>query len=107
MLRLLLRFVGYLGLAVGFIAFVVDGARSIANKELAYVSIGSVLDTVLPHAYGGWQEAAKLRLPPALYDPVLVKTLAAPFFVGATVIAVLLLLIGQKPKPKIGYSNRD
>jgi hypothetical protein len=107
MLRLLLRFVGHVGLAVGFIAFVVDGARSVANKELAYVSIGTVLDTVLPHAYAGWLGAAKLHLPSVLYDPVLIKALAAPFFVGATVIAVLLLLIGQKPKPKIGYSNRD
>jgi hypothetical protein len=107
MLRVLLRSVGHIGLAVGFVTFVVDGARSIANKEWDYLSISSALETVFPRAYAGWQEAAKLHLPPVLWDPVLVRTLAAPFFVGVTVLAMLLLLLGRKPKAKIGYSNRD
>ena len=107
MLRALIRFVGYLSLAIGFISFVVDGARSIADKDLAYLSIGAAMDTLFPRGFPDWQEAAKLRLPPALYDPVLINTLAAPFCLAATIIAVLLLLLGRKPKPKIGYSNRD
>jgi hypothetical protein len=106
-LRALLRFLGYLCLAIGFIAFVVDGARSVANKEWTFLPIGTALDTALPHAYTGWQEAAKLRLPAFLWDPVLVTTLAAPFFFAAAIIALVFLLLGKKPKPRIGYSSRD
>jgi hypothetical protein len=107
MLRALLRFVGYLCLAVGFISFVVDGARGIANSEWAYLSIGKAFETMFPHNYAGWLEAAKLRLPAVLFDPGLARLLAAPFFIGATVLAILLLVLGKKPKAKIGYSNRD
>ena len=107
MLRALLRFIGYLCLAIGFIAFVVDGARSVANKEWTFLPIRAALDAVMPHAYAGWQEAAKLRLPPFLWDPVLVTTLAAPLFFAAAVIALIFLLLGKKPKARIGYSNRD
>ncbi|MBV9567710.1 MAG: PetM family of cytochrome b6f complex subunit 7 [Hyphomicrobiales bacterium] len=107
MIRALLRGLGYLGLALGFIAFVDDGARYIANSEWSFLTIGSALDAVMPRAYAGWQTAAKLKLPGLLGDPVLTRTLATPFFVAATVIGVLLLFLGRKPKPMIGYSNRD
>lgn len=107
MLRALLRFLGYLGLAIGFIAFVVDGARSVANKDWTFLPIGAALDAVTPHAYAGWQETAKLRLPHFLWDPVLVTMLAAPFFFAAAIIALIFLLLGKKPRARIGYSSRD
>jgi hypothetical protein len=107
MLRALFRFLGYVCLAIGFVAFVVDGARSVANKEWTYLQIKDVLDTVMPHAYAGWQEAAKLHLPGFLWDPVLVKTLASPFFFASAIIALFFLLLGKKPRARIGYSNRD
>jgi hypothetical protein len=107
MLRALLRFLGYLSLAIGFIAFVVDGARSVANKEWTFLPISAALDGVMPHSYAGWQEAAKLRLPPFLWDPVLRTMLDAPFFFAAAIIALIFLLLGKRPKARIGYSNRD
>jgi hypothetical protein len=107
MIRALLRGLGYLGLALGFIAFVDDGARYIANNEWSFLAIGAAVDAVLPRAYAGWEAAAKLKLPGFLWDPVLTRALALPFFVVAAVIGVLLLLLGRKRKPPIGYSNRD
>jgi hypothetical protein len=106
MLRALLRFLGYLSLAIGFIAFVVDGARSVANKELTFLPISAALDAVMPHSQAGWQEAVKQRVP-FLWDPVLVTMLAAPFFFAAAIIALIFLLLGKRPKARIGYSNRD
>ena len=107
MIRALLRFFGYVGLAVGFVAFVVDGARCVANKEWSFLPIGTAIETALPRAYSGWQDLAKLRLPAFLWDPVLVDTLAAPFFAGVTLLALIFLLLGRKPKARIGYSSRD
>ena len=40
MIRALLRGLGYLGLALGFIAFVDDGARYVANNEWSFLPIG-------------------------------------------------------------------
>jgi hypothetical protein len=107
MIRALLRGIGYIGLAMGFIAFVVDGARYIANNEWAFLPIGTAIDAVLPRAYSGWERIAKLRLPDFLWDPVLSRALAIPFFAVAAVIGVAFLLLGRKRKAPIGYSNRD
>ncbi|MBV9517153.1 MAG: hypothetical protein JO068_03450 [Hyphomicrobiales bacterium] len=107
MIRAILRGLGYLGLALGFIAFVDGGARYIANNVWSFLTIDTALDAILPRAYAGWETAAKLKLPGFLGDPVLTRALATPFFVVATVIGVLLLLLGRKRKPMIGYSNRD
>jgi hypothetical protein len=107
MIRALLRGLGYLGLALAFIAFVDDGARYIANNEWSFLTIGQAIDAVLPRAYAGWEAAAELKLPGLLWDPVLTRALALPFFLWAAVIGVLLLLLGRKRKPLIGYSNRD
>jgi hypothetical protein len=107
MIRAFLRGLGYLGLALGFIAFVDDGARYIANNEWSFLTIGSAIHAVLPRAYAGWEQAAKAKLPGFLWDPVLTRALALPFFVVAAVIGVLLLLLARKRKRLIGYSNRD
>jgi len=107
MLRALSRFIGYLGLVAGFIAFVVDGARYIANNEWSFLPIGDAINAVLPRAYAGWENLAKLRLPAPLWDPVLVSALAVPFFAVMTVLGVVLLLLGRKPRALIGYSSRD
>jgi hypothetical protein len=106
-LRALSRFVGYIGLAAGFIAFVVDGARYIANNEWVFLPVGTAIDAVLPRAFAGWETVAKLQLPQFLWDPVLVRALSVPFFAVAAVIGIVLLFLGRKPKALIGYSSRD
>ncbi|SDR06585.1 hypothetical protein SAMN05519103_00603 [Rhizobiales bacterium GAS113] len=107
MVRGLIRCIGYLALSAGFIAFVVDGARYIANNEWSFLPIGTAIDAVLPRAYSGWEAIAKLRFPAFLWDPLLVRALATPFFAVASLIGVLLLLLGRRRKALIGYSNRD
>lgn len=107
MIRGLLRSLGYVSLAGGFIAFVVDGAAYVANGEWAPLQIGTAIRAVSPGAYASWESAAKLRLPAPLWDPVLVRSLAAPFFLVAVIIGVLLLILGRRPRALIGYSNRD
>ena len=107
MLRWLLRLIGYLCLAAGFITFVVDGARYVANNAWTPLRLGPTLSAVMPRAYGSWETAAKARLPGVLWDPGLVTALTVPFFIVATVLGALLLLLGRKPKALIGYSNRD
>jgi hypothetical protein len=107
MIRWILRFFGYIGLAGGFIAFVVDGAGYVANGEWESLQIGMAARAVFPAAFANMESAAKLRLPALLWDPVMLRLLAVPFFIVATVMGVLLLFLGRKPKALVGYSNRD
>jgi hypothetical protein len=50
MLRLLIRAAGALFLAGGFVALVLDGARSLAGKNIYVVTLASLLQAVKPSA---------------------------------------------------------
>jgi hypothetical protein len=107
MIRWLLRFLGYISLAGGFIAFVVDGAGYVANGDWMSLQFGTAARAVFPGAFAHLESAAKQGFMAMLWDPVMLRLLAVPFFVVATLIGMALLFLGRKPKPLIGYSNRD
>jgi hypothetical protein len=107
MIRFLLRFVGILTLALGFVFVVYDGTKSIANRridittcETAWNEIASrsPQDVLRPHIapLGRW-----------LWDPVAVSVLGAPVWLVLAVVASLLMLLGRKKKPLIGYARGD
>ena len=77
MIRFLLRFIGLLCLALGFIFLVYDGTKSIADQRWYVTKVSDVWITV--------QESSLTKLKPALegiagwlWDPVVVNVLNAP-----------------------------
>ena len=105
MIRFLFRFIGLLFLAAAFILVVYDGTKSIAGNGLSLTTVQALWG--LLHA----SSLAKLKpllLPYAgglLWDPVAVTFLAAPAWSVLGVVGILLLLIGRKKKPLIGYAR--
>ncbi len=103
MIRFLLRLTGLLLVAAGFVGFVIDGARSIANTEITFVPLGQVLFQVFPTRFPMLEPAVTRHLHPALWDPVLLNLLLLPASVVAFLLGILLLWLGQKPAEPIGY----
>ena len=105
MIRFLFRFLGLLFLAAAFILVVYDGTKSIAGNSLSLTTVQALWG--LLHA----SSLAKLKpliTPYAgglLWDPVAVSILAAPAWSVLGVIGILLLLLGRKKKPLIGYAR--
>jgi len=105
MIRFLFRFLGLLFLAAAFILVVYDGTKSIAGNSLSLTTV---------QALWGLLDASSLaKLKPLitpyagglLWDPVAVSILAAPAWSVLGVIGILLLLLGRKKKPLIGYAR--
>jgi len=86
MIRFLLRFIGLICLAAGFILLIYDGTKSIAGNRLFLTSVQS---------YAGG----------LLWDPVMVTILAAPSWGLLGGLGIILLLLGRKKKPLIGYAR--
>lgn len=105
MLRLLVRFLGLLLLAGGFAALVVDGTRSIAAADLVQTPFAQAVRWVMPDRYDQLGPSVE-RLHPLLWDPILVHVLATPAWAVFGAAGLLLLYLGRKPAPKIGYSSR-
>lgn len=105
-MRFLLRFVGYLSVAAGFVALVIDGARSIANAGLRFTPVGEVLIAVVQGRYQLIQPAIERNIHPWLWDPVLLTLLRAPAAGAALVLGFMLLWLGRRPDEAIGIVTR-
>ena len=104
MIRFLFRFVGLLSLALGFIFLVYDGTKSIADQRL-YIS--KVVDAWAIVSEGSLAQLQPYlqKMMPALWDPVAVTVLDTPVALVLAIVGALLLLLGRKKKPLIGYAR--
>ncbi|RDJ20258.1 hypothetical protein DWF00_19855 [Bosea caraganae] len=106
MLRFLLRMLGYLSVAGGFVVLVLDGARSIANSTLLFTPLSETLTALLRERYALIQPMVERNIHPLLWDPVLLNLLKAPTAVAGFALGFALLWLGARPKPKIGVVTR-
>jgi hypothetical protein len=104
MIRFLLRFIGLLLLALGFIFVIYDGMKSIADRtfyatrleqfwtDIHVSSLQAARDAVDRRASGLWSIAVQ---------PVIDQPAAAVF----ALLGVVLILLGRKKRPLIGYAR--
>ena len=104
MIRFLLRFLGLCLLAAAFVFFVYDGTKSIANHAVVYTRVGdawAIIDQNSLNFVQGW---LKQHLAWA-WDPYLQKGFDLPTWVVVGIVATVLILLGRKKKPLIGYGR--
>jgi len=105
MIRFLFRFLGLLCLALSFIFLVYDGTKSIADQRLYVTRVSEVWATVHETSLAALEPALK-RLALWLWDPLAVGILNAPSWLVLLVLGTILILLGRKKKPLIGYARR-
>lgn len=105
-LRFLVRVLGYLLVAGGFIVLLTDGARSIANSALRFTALGETMAALLGDRFRQLQPGIERNLHPLLWDPVLVHVLLVPTALAGLALGFLLLWLGSEPKPLIGIITR-
>ena len=104
MIRFLLRFIGLLSLALAFIFLVYDGTKSIADQRLYVTKVAEVW--AMLHEASLTQVRPTLEgLAPWLWDPVATNILNAPICLVLVIIGTVLVLLGRKRRPLIGYAR--
>jgi hypothetical protein len=104
MIRFLFRFLGLLCLALAFILLVYDGTKSIADQRI-YITTVTDVWVAMHEASLTQLKPVVERLSVSLWDPVVVKILAAPSELVLAVIGTFLILIGRKKRRLIGYAR--
>ena len=104
MIRFLFRFVGLCLLATAFVLFVYDGTKSIANHEVLYTRLGDAWAIVDQNSLNGVQDWLKQKLSWA-WDPYLQGGFDLPAWAVVGILAALMILLGRKRKPLIGYAR--
>jgi hypothetical protein len=104
MIRFLLRFIGLCLLAAAFVFFVYDGTKSIANQHLVYIKAGDVWAIVDQNSLNLVQAWVKQKALWA-WDPYVQRAFDLPTWVVLGVVAMILIVLGRKKKPLIGYAR--
>jgi UDP-N-acetylmuramyl pentapeptide phosphotransferase/UDP-N-acetylglucosamine-1-phosphate transferase len=105
MIRLFFRFLGVLLLAAAFAALIVDGTKSIAANSVIYTPAADTAAQVFPEKLKSLQPALE-HIHPLLWNPGMTSLLRLPIWIIIAVLGIICLLLGRKPRPKIGYSRR-
>ncbi|HTO79106.1 MAG TPA: hypothetical protein VMJ31_04945 [Methylocystis sp.] len=103
MLRFLVRAIGLLVLAGGFIALIVDGTRSLAGNSLYVTSIDAALQTMAPAAYQSSEKWVLAHLPHFVWDPLLVHLFRLPLSGALLAFGGLCVLLTHKALEEFGY----
>jgi len=104
MIRFLLRFIGLCLLATAFVFFVYDGTKSIANQHLTYIKAGDVWAIVDQNSLNMVQQWTKQHALWA-WDPYVQRGFDLPTWVVLGIVAMILIVLGRKKKPLIGYAR--
>jgi hypothetical protein len=104
MIRFLLRFIGLCLLALAFVFFVYDGTKSIANQHLVYARAAEVWAMVDQNSLNAAQTYVKQKAIWA-WDPYVQTVFELPAWAILGFVAMVLILLGRKKKPLIGYAR--
>jgi hypothetical protein len=104
MIRFLLRFIGLCLLALAFIFFVYDGTKTIANQQMIFMKVSDAWAIVDQNSLNAVQNWLKLKFAFA-WDPYLQKVFDLPTWVVLGIVGTILILLGRKKKPLIGYAR--
>lgn len=96
MFRFLARSLSFWLFAAALVAFVHDGANSIAASELKIASIGEVWFGLSPPSINLTQAVIERYTLPFLWDPVLVSFLSLPAGIALMLISFLFAFLGRR-----------
>ncbi len=105
MIRFLLRFIGLLSLAAGFILVIYDGTKSIAGNFISITNVRTLWETINAASLQNLRPLIESHIAPWAWDPVFTGFLTAPSSAVFFVLGIIFILLGRKRRPLIGYAR--
>src|SRR6476659_776593 len=105
MIRFILRFIGLICLAAGFILLIYDGTKSIAGNRIFLTSVRALWELINAASLAKLEPMIRPYAGGLLWDPLMVTFLSAPSWSVLGFLGIVFLLIGRKKKPLIGYAR--
>ncbi len=102
-MRFLVRALGLVLLAAGFVGLVLDATKSVVNSGVRFTPLGELAFMLFPRQFPILEPAVTRHVHPLLWDPILLNFFLLPASVIGFVLGALLLWLGQKPPEPIGY----
>jgi hypothetical protein len=106
MIRFVFRFVGLVSLALGFLFLVHDGTKSIADQTMYISSVGATWENIHQSSLSALQPTVERMAGPWTWHGVIEPYfLKQPVSLVLAIVGAILILLGRKKKPLIGYAR--
>lgn len=105
MIRFLLRFVGTLLLTLGFIFLVYDGIRSISDDSILLTKASEIWTILNDRSLAAFQLLVERYTGAEFWRAGVAPVLDQPASAVACILGVILIVLGRKKKPLIGYAG--
>jgi hypothetical protein len=105
MIRFLLRSIGFLCLAASFLLVIYDGTKSIAGSAIYITSVQALWDIINAGSLQALRPLMEGRLGHFAWDPAFASFLNSPSSAVLGGVGVVLILLGRKRRPLIGYAR--
>jgi hypothetical protein len=105
MIRFVFRFFGLWILAAGFVALVRDGTKSIAGNAVFITKLGEDWTNLHGSSLDALKELVERYAGAATWELVTLYILGTPSWLVLGIVGSILILIGRKKKPLIGYGR--
>jgi hypothetical protein len=105
MIRFLFRFAGLLLLALAFIFVIYDGMKSIADGGVFLTKIVQIWTDVQPSSLQAFQALIERHTGADFWQLAVAPILEQPASVVACVLGIVMIVLGRKKRPLIGYAR--
>jgi hypothetical protein len=105
MIRFVFRFAGLWILAAAFVWLVIDGTKSIAGNAIVVTKLSNTWYEISPSTLLRVQPTIEHHASEWLWNSVVQTILEQPTWLVLGVLGSILILIGRKKKPLIGYGR--
>jgi hypothetical protein len=105
MIRFLLRFIGLLLLALAFIFVVYDGIRSISDGGILVTKTSYVWSALHEGSLKAFQGLVEQKAGVEAWQIGVATVLDQPASLTFCVLGIVLVVLGRKKKPLIGYAR--
>ena len=103
MIRSMFRLLGLVLLAAGFVFLIYDGTKSIADQTIYISKFSQTWAEIHQHSLQDLQDAVEKN---AIWLwPVLQAALEQPTWLVLGALGMILILLGRRKKPLIGYAR--
>lgn len=106
MIRFVFRFLGLWILAAAFIFLIYDGTKSIAGGIVFITKLGQSWTDIHASSLQALQSVLENNISVPVWPYVVEPVLDQPTWLVLGIIAIILIVIGRKKKPLIGYARR-
>jgi hypothetical protein len=101
----IVRSIGILALVLALIVLNRDINKTLDDAALHVTKLGDLWYAVHPISLQLLQPAIERHVAQWLWDPVILSVLTAPACLVFAVVGAILMLLGRKKKPLIGYAR--